>query len=71
MIRAKTPQSDIIIDLTGPYGNAFYLLRLAKDLAHQRGWSASAITIKMCSGDYEHLIQIFDQYFGDVVILER
>ena len=35
MIRDKKPQSEIVIDLTGPQGNAFFLLGYAKKLAKQ------------------------------------
>jgi hypothetical protein len=31
MIRAKQEPKEIVIDLTGPQGNAFYLLGTAKD----------------------------------------
>ena len=37
MIREKQPKREIIIDLTGPEGNAFYLLGTAKKLAKQLG----------------------------------
>ena len=35
MIRAKKEKSHIVIDLTGPEGNAFYLIGLARNLAKQ------------------------------------
>jgi|TARA_R110000822_G_scaffold35982_6_gene101353 hypothetical protein len=71
MIRAKTPQSDIIIDLDGPDGNAFQLLAYAKKLAHHKGMRASPIMSEMCSGtDYWKLVKIFDKHFGDLVVLE-
>ena len=71
MIRAKTPQSDIIIDLDGPDGNAFQLLAYAKKLAHYKGMRASPIMSEMCSGtDYWKLVKIFDKHFGDLVVLE-
>lgn len=62
------------IDLTGPEGNAFYLLGLAADLARKLGYAPEGIgelTNKMISGDYENLIQVFDEEFGDYVILWR
>ena len=70
MIREKTPQSDIIIDLDGPDGNAFFLLAKAKEYAHYKGTRASPITSEMCAGDYFHLVKIFDKHFGDFVVLE-
>tara|TARA_B100000575_G_C23130850_1_gene655948 strand:+ start:1326 stop:1541 length:216 start_codon:yes stop_codon:yes gene_type:complete len=71
MIRAKQQPSEIVIDLTGPQGNAFFLLANANRLAKQLGLNPFLILEEMKSGDYEHLIEVFDKYFGDYVTLER
>ena len=71
MIRDKKPQSEIVIDLTGPDGNAFVLMGMAKRYAKQLGLDADLIINDMKSGDYEHLVQVFDDAFGEYVILER
>jgi len=71
MIREKQPQQEIVIDLTGPQGNAFFLLGTAKNLAKQLGLDGDDICEEMRASDYENLIQVFDKYFGDFVILER
>jgi len=72
MIRDKKPQSEIVIDLTGPQGNAFFLLGYAKKLAKQLDFEdVDGLIDDMQSSDYEHLIQVFDEHFGDFVILER
>ena len=71
MIRDKKPQSEIVIDLTGPDGNAFALLAYAKRFAQQLDLDFGKIQGEMTSGDYENLVQVFDEYFGDFVILER
>jgi hypothetical protein len=72
MIRSKEQnRGPIVIDLTGPDGNAFVLLGKAKQLARQLGLDDNAITNEMMSGDYENLIEVFDREFGDFVILER
>ena len=71
MIRAKQEPKEIIIDLTGPQGNAFYLLGAASKYARQLGLNSNKVINEMISGDYEHLIEVFDSYFGDFVILER
>lgn len=75
MIREKQERTEpIIIDLTGPDGNAFYLLGLAKSFGKQLGWDQERLTdlgIEMMSGDYENLIQVFDREFGNFVILEK
>ena len=71
MIRAKQTATEIVIDLTGPEGNAFALLGHAYRLGEQLGLDVPAILDEMVSGDYENLIEVFDGYFGDFVILER
>lgn len=71
MIRKKQPKSEIVIDLTGPDGNAFMLMGKAKGLANQLGLDSEKIIKDMMSGDYENLIKVFDKNFGSFVILER
>ena len=72
MIRSKKEsKGPIIIDLTGPDGNAFALLAYAKSYAKQLDLPFDKIKDEMTSGDYEYLIQVFDKYFGSFVILER
>ena len=71
MIRNKQPQSEIVIDLTGPDGNAYALLAYAKNYTKQLGLNWDKIRTEMTSGDYENLLQVFDGYFGSFVILER
>ena len=60
-----------VIDLTGPDGNAFVLLGIAKGLCKQLGIEDDIILNDMRSADYEQLIDTFDNYFGDLVDLER
>ena len=63
-----------VIDLTGPDGNAFYLLGMAQKLSKQIGIDSERtdeILDEMKSSDYEHLIKTFDKYFGKAVDLER
>lgn len=71
MIREKQPATEMVIDLTGPEGNAFVLLGYANRFAKQLDLDADKINEEMKSGDYEKLIEVFDSYFGDFVILER
>ena len=72
MIRAKQERSGpIVIDLTGPDGNAYVLMGLASRLAKQLGFDSEIIINDMKSGDYENLLEVFDGNFGDYVILER
>jgi hypothetical protein len=74
MIRNKQPNGEIVLDLTGPEGNAFSLLARAQNFGSQLGFSDLAIKgiiEEMQSSDYENLVQTFDKYFGQFVILER
>ena len=70
MIRDKV-DSTPVIDLTGPQGNAFYLLAQADRYARQLGLDSNTIINQMNASNYENLVQVFDRYFGDYVILER
>lgn len=69
-ILKKKPRRQVI-DLTGPQGNAYFLLGTAASLARQLGLDPKAIQAEMTSGDYENLINVFDEHFGDFVDLER
>lgn len=72
MIRKKEERNGpIVIDLTGPDGNAFALMGYAQNFAKQLGIDSKPIIEDMMSSDYEHLIQVFDNHFGKFVILER
>jgi hypothetical protein len=72
MIRDKVKNiGPIVIDLTGPEGNAFCLMGYANKFARQLGLDGKSITKEMMSGDYENLLKVFDGYFGDYVILEK
>tara|TARA_R100000541_G_scaffold1705_4_gene6558 strand:+ start:1938 stop:2186 length:249 start_codon:yes stop_codon:yes gene_type:complete len=71
MIRKSTRASEIVIDLDGPNGNAFYLMGVAKQYAHSMGMKASPIMSEMCAGtDYYKLVKVFDKHFGHLVVLE-
>ena len=52
MIRTKR-KGPIVIDLTGPQGNAYFLLGTAKNLAKQLDFNANEITNEMMSGNYD------------------
>jgi hypothetical protein len=71
MILKKVAKSEIEIDLTGEQGNAYYLLVVAKNLSKQLGYDSKQIREEMTTSDYENLIQVFDKYFGNYVILYR
>ena len=74
MIRKKQEKNEIVIDLTGPNGNAYVLLGYAKSLGNQLGLprpEIDKILESMMSSDYDNLIKVFDQNFGNFVILEK
>ena len=71
MIRKKLITGRYIIDLTGPQGNAYVLLGYAQDFGRQLKLDYKSIQEEMTSGDYENLVNVFDKYFGNFVILER
>lgn len=70
MIRRKT-ERELVIDLTGPDGNAYALMGYASKFARQLFLNEREIIDEMTSGDYENLVQVFDKYFGHYVVLER
>jgi len=71
MIREKQPTTEIVVDLTGPEGNAFVLLGYAKRWSKDLGLTWSEVKEEMTSGDYENLVLTMDKYFGHFVIFER
>lgn len=71
MIKKKVNSGKIEIDLTGPQGNAFYILGVAKNLCKQVGVDFKPIMDEMTSGDYDNLIEVFDKKFGSVVTMYK
>jgi len=69
--RGPTP---IEVDLTGPQGNAYYLLGLASNLSRQLRYDThrtELILDEMKLSDYEGLLHTFDREFGLLVTLWR
>jgi len=74
MIKKKVNSGKIEIDLTGPDGNAFYILAMAKRLCKEFGMTKTYekdLLDEMMSGDYENLLKAFDKSFGLVVTMYR
>ena len=72
MIKSKeTKSKGIEIDLTGPDGNAYVILGLAKRLCREFDIPFKPLMQKMTSGDYENLIKVFDDKFGSFVTMYR
>ena len=60
-----------VIDLTGPQGNAFFLIGTAQKWGRQMGLDTDKLLEEMQSSDYENLVGVFDKYFGSICDLER
>ena len=71
MIVKRPADTGRVIDLTGPQGNAFFLLGTASKWAKQMGLDSEEVVEEMKAGDYENLVSVFDKYFGSVVTLYR
>jgi hypothetical protein len=70
----EKPGSPINIDLNGPDGNAYVLIRLAKSLSKQLKYDhdrIERIIDEMTLTDYEGLLYTFDREFGLLVTLWR
>jgi hypothetical protein len=73
-ILIQHPSGRHFIDLSGPDGNAYFLLGCARNYGRLYGWSKAKmaeVLSEMQDGDYEHLVQTFDKHFGDVCDLVR
>ena len=71
MIVEKQKKSMIEIDLTGEQGNVFYLIGTGVKFCRQLGLNEKMFMDEMTKGDYENSVKVFDEYFGDYVILSR
>mgnify|MGYP003637388940 FL=1 len=73
MIKNKNekPKGPIEIDLTGPDGNAFALMGYAKKFSKQLGLDSEEIISNMMSGDYENLLDVMEENFGDFIVMYR
>jgi len=71
LIKKLKKERKLEIDLTGPQGNAFFLLGTAHNLAKQLGKDVEDINKRMKSGDYENLLKVFEKEFGDCVVMYR
>jgi len=69
--KSKKKERRIEIDLTGPQGNAYFILGTAKNLAKQLGKDVEDINKRMTSGDYENLLKVFEKEFSAYVIMYR
>ena len=70
-IVSKDTTKKKVIDLTGPDGNAFFLLGTARKLCKQLDLDVNQVYGEMTTGSYENLIETFDKYFGSIIDLEK
>jgi hypothetical protein len=62
------------IELSGPHGNAFYLMAFVEKIGSQLRLSVekkNKILMDMKSGDYKNLLKVFIENFGEVVTLKE
>lgn len=72
--RKEKPARKIEIDLNGPEGNAFVLLGIVRNVASQLGYSKQSIDElleRMMESDYENLVNVADEEFGDFIIFYK
>lgn len=73
--RKEMPYRPIEIDLKGPNGNIFQILRLAQDIYKRQGRPKSDFDVlfehvsQYC--DYEMAVELIDQEIGDFVIFYK
>ena len=76
MILKKNDTGRIEIDLTGPDGNVFYLLGMAKRISKELAkdgdfYDTDAILEDMMSADYEHAVEVLEEKFGHIITMYR
>ena len=67
--REEQPRKQREIDLSGPEGNAFCIMGYAQRWGKQLGLDTELILAEMQSGDYDNLIKVFDDHFGEYVTI--
>ena len=60
----QRPASRPLIDLAGPDGNAYVLMGLAARYSKELGLDQKPILADMQSGNYKHLVEVFEKHFG-------
>ena len=61
----------IVVDLTGPEGNAFVLMGYARRWAKDLSKDGNAFVNEIMEGDYDHLVDVLDREFVEYVTLLR
>jgi hypothetical protein len=72
LLKRKNTRQKQVVDLSGPQGNAYFLLASASRMGRQLGMTAEEVEVMMAdmrSSDYKHLVETFDNHFGTFVDL--
>jgi hypothetical protein len=69
-VELKLKNKKITIDLDGPQGNTFALMGYALTLSRSFQLNGNTIIDEMKSGDYLNVLKVFDDNFGDFVVLQ-
>jgi hypothetical protein len=69
-VELKPKLDKTYIDIDGPNGNAFYLLALASRFCKKLDLDADVVLNDMKTGDYLNLLKVFEDNFGDFVVLQ-
>lgn len=65
------PTDKTVIYLSSSQGNAFFLIGMAKQYSKDKNLDYEKVHEELTQSDYEHLLQVFDNYFGDIVTMVR
>ena len=69
-VELKPKLDKTYIDIDGPNGNAFYLMAVARDFSKTLDLDEDEILGDMKTGDYLNLLNVFEDNFGDFVVLQ-
>ena len=58
-----------VMDLKSSEGNAWFLMSRALEWSEQLELDGKVITAEMRTGNYRHLCETFEEYFGDYATL--
>ena len=69
-VELKPKLDKMFIDIDGSNGNAFYLMAVARDFSKTLDLDEDEILEDMKMGDYMNLLKVFDDNFGEFVVLQ-
>jgi hypothetical protein len=67
----RDSQHGLTIDLAGPDGNAFALMGYVSQYAKQMEKNADEIIADMTTGDYNHLLTVFEREFPIFTLINK